>query len=62
MAEPYRDPNASSPGVFSLSYKQSDVAAEGMSETAPAPCLTLRLTPRMTHRFFVSFVVSFAHD
>lgn len=29
-----------------------------MTETAPAPCLT----PRMTTHFFVSFVVSFAHD
>lgn len=33
-----------------------------MTETAPAPCLTLRLTPRIQPMFFVSFVVSFAHD
>ncbi|WP_422055224.1 hypothetical protein [Sphingomonas sp.] len=62
MAEPYRAPNASSPGVFSLSYTQPDVAAGGMTETAPTPNLTQRLTPRIQPAFFVSFVVSFAHD
>jgi hypothetical protein len=62
MAEPYRAPNASSPGVFSLSYKRPRVAAKGMTETAPAPNLKPRLTPRIQPAFFVSFVVSFTDD
>jgi hypothetical protein len=65
MAEPYRAPNASSPGVFSLSYKRPLVAAEGMTEMAPSPSLTPRLTPRIQPAFFVRFVrfvVSFTHD
>jgi hypothetical protein len=65
MAEPYRAANASSPGVFSLSYKRPLVAAEGMTETAPAPSLTPRRTPRVQPAFsvrFVRFAVSFTHD